>query len=137
MYSWTIVGGAGVGAIGVTDDYELALDQVVDALRSAPADSRGLVHRVLLSFHRVGYVYEGLIARCRLDAANCIKWDDIPPPSKWTKLAPMFTDPPEVLGDGIPPEAVATGLADLQTHRDRLNQTTSMRPTLRQAGSDT
>jgi hypothetical protein len=125
MYSWTIAGGDGAGAVGVTDDYERALDEVVDALRSAPAGSRGLVHRVSLSFIRTGFVYEGLIARCRPDPAGDVAWDDIPPPSMWTKLAPMFTDPPEILGDGIPPEAIATGLVDIQTHQERLERVTS------------
>lgn len=117
--------GAGAGACGVTDDYELALDEVVDALTSAPAMARGLVHRVALSFVRTAYMYEGLIARCRLDPAGDAAWDNIPPPSTWTSLRPVFTDPGEVLGDAIPPEAITTGLADIQTHKERLEQTTA------------
>jgi hypothetical protein len=129
LYSWTIVGGAGAGAVGVTDDYELALDEVVDALASAQAGSRGLVHRVSLSFIRTGFVYEGLIARCRIDPAGDVAWDNIPPPSTWTHLRPMYTDPGQALGDAIPPEALTTGLADLQDHRDRLDRTTSSNST--------
>ncbi|GAA2100514.1 hypothetical protein [Actinomadura alba] len=123
LYSWTIVAGGDVGALGVTDDHEHALAAVADALRSAPVGARGLVHRTMLSFSRLGYVYEGLVARCRIDpGSGTVVCDDLPRPSSWTRLAPTFTDPPEVLGDAIPPEAIATGLADLQVHHERLEQ---------------
>ena len=92
----------------------------VDALRSAPAGSRGLVHRVMLSFSRVGYVYEGLVARCRIDPADGVEWDELPSPFTWTGLAPMFTDPPE---------AITTGLVDFQVHRERLEQIEPSSPT--------
>ncbi|MBC6458045.1 hypothetical protein [Actinomadura sp. HBU206391] len=125
MYSWTIAGGDGAGACGVTGDYDRTLDDVVEALASAPAGSRGLVHRVILSFSRVGYVYQGLVARCRIDPpTGDVVWDSLPSPASWSTLAPMFTDPPEILGDGIPPEAIATCLVDLATHEERLAQTT-------------
>lgn len=124
LYSWSIVGGAGAGAVGVTDDYEVALDEVVEELAAAPAGSRGLVHRIYLSFVRAGYMYEGLVARGRIVAGR-VAWDTLPPPDSWTKLAPMFTDPPHVLGDGIPPEAIATGLVDLEIHEEREERTRS------------
>ncbi|GAA2104090.1 hypothetical protein [Actinomadura alba] len=125
MYSWSIVGEDGAGACGVTDHYELALDEVMDALAGALSGSRGLVHRVCLSFIRTAYVYEGLIARCRLDPTGDPVWDDIPPPSTWTSLRPAFTDPGEALGDAIPPEAITTGLVDIQAHRQRIEETTA------------
>ncbi|GAA2109173.1 hypothetical protein [Actinomadura alba] len=130
LYSWTVVSGAGAGSIGVTDDYGLALDEVVDALAGAPAGARGLVHRVSLSYHRAAYVYEGLVARCRLGREGAV-WDDIPPPSTWTKLRPVFTDPGQVLGDAIPPEAIATGLVDIQARKERLEETTTATTTNR------
>jgi hypothetical protein len=122
MYSWSVVGGDGAGTCGVTDDYEHALAEVVGALTDAPAGSRGLVHRMALSFIRTAYVYEGLVARCRLDRGGDPVWDDIPPPATWTGLRPMFTDPGRVLGDAIPPEAVTTGLVDIQAHKDRIEE---------------
>ncbi|GAA2089431.1 hypothetical protein [Actinomadura alba] len=122
LYSWSIVGGAGVGACGVTDDYEVALNEVVDALARIPAGPRGLVHRVALSFIRTAYVYERLIARCRIDPVGDLAWDDLPAPSAWTRLRPMFTDPGQVLGDAIPPEAITTGLLDIQAHKERLER---------------
>jgi hypothetical protein len=122
MYSWTLVTGAGAGAMGITDDYERALDNVVDALATAPAGSRGLVHRIWLSYHRAAYVYEGLVARCRLGVHGA-EWDDIPPPSTWTHLHPLFTDPDaDALGDAIPPEALATGFEDLRAQQERLTE---------------
>ncbi|WP_344397700.1 hypothetical protein [Actinomadura alba] len=131
MYSWSVVGGAGAGACGVTDDHELALGKVVDALTSAPAGSRGLVHRVCLSLIRTAYVYEGLVARCRIDPAGDAVWDDLPPPSTWTSLRPVFTDPGQVLGDAIPPEAITNGLVDIQAHKERIEETTSSTSTYR------
>lgn len=131
LYSWTVARGDDAGAVGVTDDYDIALDEVADSLHSAPAGARGLVHRVSPSFTRTGFVYEGLIARCRLDPDGGLVWDELPPPQSWGRLAPMFTDPPEpgqppaVIGDGMPPEAVATGLADLKAHEERLARAAS------------
>jgi hypothetical protein len=110
--------------MGVTDDYEHALDDVVEALTRVPAGARGLVHRVSLSYHRAAYVYEGLVARCRVGRGGAV-WDDIPPPSMWTNLRPVFTDPGQVLGDAIPPEAIATGLVDIQARKERLEETTT------------
>jgi hypothetical protein len=122
LYSWSIVGAAGTGACGVTGNYETALDEVVDVLASAPVGSRGLVHRVSMSFIRTAYRYEGLIARCRMDRGDLV-WDDIPPPSTWTHVRPLFTDPDsDALGDAIPPEAIVTGFVDIQAHKERLQQ---------------
>jgi hypothetical protein len=129
LYSWTVVGGAGAGALGITDNYDHALAVVVDALLIAPVGSRGLVHRVHTSFIRSGYRYEGLVARCRIDPAGDMAWDEIPRPSAWTNLGPLFTDPDEPLGDAIPPEAFTTGLADLAAHRERQAQTNASNST--------
>ncbi|GAA2088156.1 hypothetical protein [Actinomadura alba] len=125
MYSWSIVGADGTGACGVSNDYELALDEVVMALCNARAGSRGLVHRVSPSYHRTALVYEGLVARCRIGTADAPVWDDIPPPSAWTHLRPLYTDPDHALGDAIPPEALAAGFEDLRIHRERLERTTA------------
>jgi hypothetical protein len=116
MYSWTVVNGPpqDLGALGVTDDRNRALTRVSDELRNSPAGARGLVHRVLLSLINPGYMYESLEARCRYDAGSgTVVWDQLPPPSTWANLRPLITDRPETIGDAIPPEAIAAGLADL------------------------
>ena len=128
LYSWTIVSAAddSTGALGVSVDYDRALSATAEAIRDAPAGSRGLVHRVSLSFSRVGYFYEGLVARCCVDPdSGAVVWDNIPRPSSWSRTAPAVTNPPEVLNDGIPPEAISTSLADLQEHQERLKHTAS------------
>ncbi|GAA2119872.1 hypothetical protein GCM10009780_79930 [Actinomadura alba] len=65
------------------------------------------------------------MARCRIDPAGDVAWDDIPPPSAWTHVRPMYTDPGQALDDAIPPEALAAGFLDLQAHKERLEQTTA------------
>ncbi|GAA2119672.1 hypothetical protein GCM10009780_79560 [Actinomadura alba] len=112
----------GVGAVGVADDYYRACREVVDALASAPAGSRGLIHRVCLSYHRTAYVYEGLIARGRFRRGRVV-WDKVSPPSAWTHLRPRYSDPDHAIGDAIPPEAFAAGFEDLQTHKERQART--------------
>jgi hypothetical protein len=125
MYSWTVVapGGdsRGLGALGVTDDRARALARLGDALRDAPVGARGLVHKVMLSFSRVGYLYESLEAHGRYDPdSGAVVWEPIPDPSPWgTRLHARVTDPPEAIGDAIPPEAIAAGLADYEAERDR------------------
>lgn len=105
----------------MTDDHARALSHVCEALRAAPAGARGLVHRVAVSFSHTGYFYEGLVARCQIDpGSGAILWDEVPWPASWGNLAPLFTDPSESNGDAIPPEAISAGLADLRTHRKRL-----------------
>lgn len=113
LYSWTIVcppDAGNTGALGVTVDHGRALSAVTAALRDAPTGSRGLVHRVALSFSRVGYFYEGLVARCQLDPdSGGVVWDALPPVTSWSRSAPAVTDPPDRLNDGMPPEAVIAG----------------------------
>lgn len=130
LYSWTIVPGERCsrsnGALGVTVDHDRALSAVSEALHDAPVGARGLVHRVALSFSRVGYFYEGLVARCRIrPETGAVVWDDLPVGGSWSRSAPALSDPPDLLNDGIPPEGVVTGLADLQVHQERLRNTTS------------
>lgn len=109
-----------LGALGVTDDRNRALTHVGDALRDAPAGARGLVHKVLLSFSRVGYLYEGLEARGRFDpASGTVVWEVLPEPTTWGWRKPLPTDPPEDVGDAIPPEAIAAGLSDLEVQQGR------------------
>jgi hypothetical protein len=125
LYSWTVVvpkkGSPTLGALGVTDDRHHALTSVGDALRSSPAGARGLVHKVMLSFSRPGYVYEGLEALGRFDpASGTVVWETIPKPDAWgQRLDPKVTDPPQAIGDAIPPEAIAAGLADLEAEQGR------------------
>ncbi|MBC6457063.1 hypothetical protein [Actinomadura sp. HBU206391] len=103
----------------MTDEHARALSHVCEALRIAPIGTRGLVHRVAFSFSLPAYVYEGLVARCRIDpGSSAAVWDEITQPPSWGNLGPLFTDPPEVLGDAIPPEAIS-GLAD-QIQQGRL-----------------
>jgi hypothetical protein len=125
LYSWTVVTPRGdssdLGALGVTDDRARALAHVGEELRDAPAGARGLVHKVMLSFSRPGYLYEALEARGRYDpGTGAVVWETLPEPSTWGQwLNARITDPPEAIGDAIPPEAIAAGLADLEAERGR------------------
>jgi hypothetical protein len=125
LYSWTVVASGknspALGALGITDDRNRALTRVGDALRSAPAGARGLVHKVMLSFSRPGYLYESLEARGRFDpVSGTVVWEALPDPSPWGRqLCVRVTDPPETIGDAIPPEAIAAGLADLKADQGR------------------
>ncbi|MBC6458629.1 hypothetical protein [Actinomadura sp. HBU206391] len=66
-------------------------------------------------FSRIGYVYERLVARGVYDAVT----DTV----VWRPAAGCASDRPGGLvtdgSDGMPPEAVAAGLADLEAERDR------------------
>ncbi|MCW2901351.1 MAG: hypothetical protein JWO67_3616 [Streptosporangiaceae bacterium] len=67
------------------------------------------MHKVAVSFFRAGYLYESLEARCRLDAnTGTVVWDEIPEPVSWGR--PLVTEARE---------AIAAGLADLETEQDR------------------
>jgi hypothetical protein len=106
----------------VADDHGRALLHAGDALREAPAGSRCLVHRVMLSFSRIGYFYEALVARGRLrrGSSGTVVWEALPAPG--VQLAPLITDARETIGDSLPPEAIAAGLADLELHQERLRR---------------
>ena len=125
LYSWTVVtpqkGSPTLGALGVTDDRNRALTRVGEALHSSLAGARGLVHKVMLSFSRPGYLYESLEARGRLDpVSGTVVWEAIPEPGTWGRqLHARVTDPLAAIGDAIPPEAIAAGLADLEAEQDR------------------
>jgi hypothetical protein len=107
--------------VGVSDDRNRALINVGDAVRDAPAGARGLVHKVMLSFTRPGYLYERLEARARFDPGNgAVVWVTPPEASTWGRqLHPRVTDPPQAIGDAFPPEAIAAGLADLDAEQGR------------------
>ncbi|MBC6456314.1 hypothetical protein [Actinomadura sp. HBU206391] len=112
------------GAAGVCDDRQRVFARVTEALREAPPGSRGLVHSVTLSFSRIGYVYESLIARGRFDAASgVVVWEDVSARGGWGRLDTLFAGAPERAGDSIPPEALAAGLADLHSDRQRRQAT--------------
>ncbi|GAA2084055.1 hypothetical protein [Actinomadura alba] len=118
LFSWSVVtrcdGAVLLGAVGVTDEEQRALAGLGDALREAPAGARGLVHRVMLSFARCGYVYESLIARAALDPrSGAIVWEQFPRGS-FGRLNLLFGE----TDDSIPPEALAAGLADLEADRE-------------------
>lgn len=121
FYSWTVVtpeaSSLGLGALGVSDDRNRALTNLSDALRDAPAGARGLVHKVMLSFTRPGYLYEALVARGRFDpGSGTVLWETLPGPGTW---GPHVTDAPQAIADALPPEAVSAGLADLEAESQR------------------
>jgi hypothetical protein len=104
----------------VTDDEHSTLTRLSEALREAPHGSRGLVHRVMLSFARAGYIYESLIAVGRFEpSSGAVVWEDISGPTTWGLPCPRVTDSPESIGDALPPEAIAAGLADLAVEQGR------------------
>lgn len=114
----------GLGAAGVCGDRQRVFARVADALREAPQGSRGLVHSVTLSFSRIGYVYDSLIARGRLDAVSgAVVWDDLSAHGGWGRLDTDFAGAPDGFGDSVPPEAIAAGLADLDSDRERRQAT--------------
>lgn len=125
LYSWTVVApgedSPSLGAVGVSDDYGRAITSLGEALRDFPAGSRGLVHKVMLSFTRPGYLYESLMARGRYDSrSRTVVWETIPAPAIWGgKLYPRVTDLPADIGDAYPPEAIAAGLADYEAEQGR------------------
>jgi hypothetical protein len=122
LYSWTvIIPDHSGGALGVSDDRNHALTRVSDALRGSPVGARGLVHRVMLSFTRPGYLYEALEARGRYDpASGAVVWEALPEPRPWgTQPHAGVIDPSEAIGDAIPPEAIAAGLADYAAEHGR------------------
>jgi len=130
IYSWTIVAPGGdplrLGAAGVCGDRQRVFARVTEALREAPPGSRGLVHSVTLSFARVGYVYDSLIARGRLDtASSAVVWDDLSAHGGWGRLDALFAGAPDGFSDSVPPEAIAAGLADLDSDRERRQATGS------------
>lgn len=125
FFSWTVVvpesPSPGLGALGVTGDYGRAIVALSDELRAAPYGARGLVHKVMLSFTRPGYLYEALVARGWFDAVTCaVVWETLPNPGGWgLQLYARVTDPREAIGDAFPPEAIAAGLADYEAEQGR------------------
>jgi hypothetical protein len=120
MFSWTIVPPDGethrLGALGVTDDRARALVRAGEALRTATSGARALVHEVTLSFARVAYLYDALVARGRFDPlSGTVMWEEFPGQASRSRLRPLLCQ----AGDAIPPEAVAAGIADLDTERKR------------------
>ncbi|MCW2902651.1 MAG: hypothetical protein JWO67_4916 [Streptosporangiaceae bacterium] len=74
----------------------------------------------MLSFSRPGYVYEGLRPSAGLaPASGTVVWETIPKPdAPGQRLDPKVGDPPQAIGDAIPPEAIAC-LADYRARRCR------------------
>ncbi|HEV7933477.1 MAG TPA: hypothetical protein VGP70_14360 [Actinomadura sp.] len=113
LYSWTVViparTSSTVGDVGVTDDLNRAVGHVCDALRKAPLGARGLVHRVMLSFSGLGYVYEALVARGRVEPdSDTIVWDIIPAPPQdpWDPSESSQQLTRRQTDDALPPEAM-------------------------------
>jgi hypothetical protein len=125
LFSWTVVTRHDdlrrVGACGVCDDRVRAMRHLGEALLEAPAGAVGLVHRVTVGVAGLGYLYDGLIARGRLDpATGTIDWLETGCP-RWAwgptdALLKAVTGP---AGAPLTPEAVALGLADPQTEGRR------------------
>jgi hypothetical protein len=111
LYSWTVLppDDGEPGAVGITDDEQLALEHASEALRTAPDGSRGLVHRAQPSIARIGYYYVGLIARGSVDPeSGVVVWEDLPVLNSLDSLT-----------DEMPPEALAAGLEDVKTESER------------------
>ncbi|HEX2313878.1 MAG TPA: hypothetical protein VHJ17_09100 [Thermomonospora sp.] len=126
LFSWTVVTCHGdarhVGACGVCDDRARALARLGDALLEAPAGAVGLVHRVTVGGVRPGYLYDGLVARARLNTATgTVDWLDASglPPAGRGRADALLAAMAGAVGDTLPPEAVALGLADLESERLR------------------
>lgn len=74
FFSWTVVESLGdppelpeLGAVGVCDDRDRAMDELSDALRASPSGAFGLLHKVALNSHLTGYRYDDLITRAYVD----------------------------------------------------------------------
>lgn len=109
LYSWTVLppDDDGPGAVGITDDEQLALEHAAEVLRRAPVGSRGLVHRVAPSIARIAYYYVGVIARGSVDESGAVVWEDV----RKSLDSLLLTE--------MPPEAVAAGLEDVETEYER------------------
>jgi hypothetical protein len=109
LFSWTVrpPDDDGPGAVGVTDDEQLALEHAGEALLDAPAGSRGEVYRATPSDVRIAFVYDGLIARGRLDPkSGRVVWEHL-------------RGSLEGVVHGIPPEGLAAGRYDLAKESKR------------------
>jgi hypothetical protein len=128
LFSWSVITRSGnsgksplLGAVGVTDDQERALERLCEALRDAPAESRGLMHKVTVSMAKPGhYYYDGLLVRVTVDACTgAVVSEEFPPRGAWGNLDALLKAAADALGDGIPPEAISAGLADLEAEVER------------------
>lgn len=74
MFSWTVVHRVEdpplLGAAGVCDDGQRAMDLLAEALEAAPAGTRGIVHQVFVSQTMVGYRYVSVLAHAVHDPAS-------------------------------------------------------------------
>jgi hypothetical protein len=115
LYSWSIVD-TERGMSGVTDEHSRAVRRASDALRVVPAGARGLIHLVTPCLSRIGYVYERLVSRGLYNpATDTVVWEPAARCRRSDELGALLADG----SDGMPPEAIAAGLADLQAERDR------------------
>jgi hypothetical protein len=120
LYSWSIVGptSCGGGAAGVSDSKSRVFSRLSDALRTAPPGSRGLVHQVTRSLVRIAYSYDRLIARAELDPeTGMVIWQEFPLSDTWWHTEVFLNK--DLSADILPPEAIAAGLADLDTEKHR------------------
>ncbi|MBA9007255.1 hypothetical protein [Thermomonospora cellulosilytica] len=72
LYSWTIVEALGdppaLGAVGVCDDRERAMQEMADALRATSQEGAfGLLHKVERRLVGIGYWYSDLLALAHID----------------------------------------------------------------------
>lgn len=109
LFSWTVLppDDDGPGAVGVTDDEELAMEHAREALLDAPAGSRAEVYRATPSSVRIAFQYDGLIARASVDpASGRVSWE-------------YLRGSLESVIKGIPPEGIAAGRYDVKKESKR------------------
>jgi hypothetical protein len=59
-----------LGALGVSDDRERAVERLTEALRHASTGAYGVLHKVTVSLTDVGYWYEAPIIKAEVDQAT-------------------------------------------------------------------
>lgn len=71
LFSWTVINQEGdpplLGALGVSDDRERAVESLTEALRDASTGAYGVLHRVTVSLTEVGYWYGRPIIKVEVD----------------------------------------------------------------------
>jgi hypothetical protein len=122
LFSWSLIlRDDHLGAVGVSDDQDRALESLCEALRNAPVEgARGLLHKVTVNLAKPVYYYHRLLVRAAVDACTgVVTVEDFPPRWAWGDIDALLKTEADALGDGIPPEAISAGLADLEAEAER------------------